>query len=315
MRKVGKKLGSMLLTIVLVSFLVYASFEFIPGDQATAMLGIEATPESVAQLQEELGLNRPFIIRFVDWGISFLQGDMGYSYSYNMSVSTLLAQKFVITLTLTILAFLMVIVVSVPISLVSAKYSGRILDRLIQITNQITMAIPPFFLGILLTYVFGLLLKVFVPGNYISYDKDLGEYLRYLIFPAIAIAMPKCAMTIQLLRSAIEKERHCDYIRTAYSKGNTTNRVLVTHVLQNAMLPVVTFLGMVATEMLVGSIIIEQVFGIPGIGSILLQAIGNRDYALIQGVIVCLACWVLLIQAGVEFTCQCMDPRTKQGLD
>lgn len=305
----------MLLTIILVSFLVYVSFEFISGDQATAMLGIEATPESVAQLQEELGLNRPFLVRFVDWGVSFLKGDMGYSYSYNMPVSTLLAQKFVITLTLTVLAFLMVMVVSIPISLVSAKYSGRMLDRVIQIINQITMAIPPFFLGILMTYVFGLLLKVFVPGDYISYDKDLGAYLRYLIFPAIAIAMPKCAMTIQLLRSAIEKERHCDYIRTAYSKGNTTNRVLVIHVLQNAMLPVVTFLGMVATEMLVGSIIIEQVFGIPGVGSILLQAIGNRDYALIQGVIVCLACWVLLIQTGVEFTCQRMDPRTKQGLD
>lgn len=307
-----RKCGTMILTIFLVSFLVFASFEFISGDMATSMLGIQATEEAVEVLRLELGLNRPFLVRYIDWGFRFLQGDMGHSYAYNMSVTDLLQEKFPITITLTLLSFLFVLVLAIPFSILAAKIENRYFDHLLLVGNQVMMAIPPFFLGILITYVFGLVLRIFVPGGYVSYESNFIGYIGYLIFPAIALALPKSAMTMKLLRSSLTKEMEQDYVRTAYSKGSTKNRVLYQHVLPNALIPVITFLGMVVTEMMVGSMIVEQVFGIPGMGSILLHGISKRDYPLIQGIIVCFACLVVLVNALADLLCQRIDPRIRQ---
>ena len=171
------------------------------------------------------------------------------------------------------------------------------------------MAVPHFFLGIIITYVFGLVLKFFVPGNYVSYEKDFGAFLAYIFFPCIAIAMPKIAMSVKLLKNSCVEEARKDYVRTAYSKGNNTSKVLYKHVLRNAMIPVVTFWGMTLADMLVGSIVIEQVFNVPGIGRILLTSISYRDYPVVQAIIVLIAVVVIVTNFCVDMIYQWIDPR------
>lgn len=168
-----------------------------------------------------------------------------------------------------------------------------------------------FFSGILITLLFGLILHLFTPGGYVSYTKSIPGFLGYLFFPALAIALPKAAMAVKLLRSSIVQEMRQDYARTAYSRGNSTRNVMYRHLLKNAMIPVVTFLGMALADMIAGSIIIEQVFNIPGLGRILLTSISNRDYPVVEAIIVLLAFLVIFINFLVDFIYKKIDPRIR----
>ena len=234
---------------------------------------------------------------------------MGTSYSYRMPVTGMVANKIPVTITLTLMAFVLMVVISIPLGIYTAKHEGGVVDRVIYIINQIIMAIPPFFSGILITLLFGRIFKLFTPGGYVSYEKDFAGFVGYLFFPAVAIALPKAAMAVKLLRSSVIKEAKLDYVRTAYSRGNRTNDVLYKHVLKNALIPVVTFLGMALADMIAGSIIIEQVFSIPGLGRILLTSISNRDYPVVMAVIVCIAVLVLVVNMAVDLIYGLIDPR------
>lgn len=309
MKYIGKKLVSMIVTILAVSALVFLAFSVIPGDPATNKLGTAATPEAVEALREEMGLNRPLFVRFFEWAGGFIRGDMGTSYSYNMPVRSMIGEKIPITLTLTTMSFLLMILLAIPIGIYSAKYTGGILDRVICIWNQIIMSVPPFFMGILMVWIFGLILRLFTPGGYISYTKSVSGFIGYLFFPALAIALPKSAMAAKLLRTSVQEQLRQDYVRTAYSRGNNTGGVLRYHVLKNALMPVITFMGMALGDMLAGSIIVEQVFSIPGMGRILLTSISNRDYPVVQAVIVLIAAWVIIINAAVDIIYKLIDPR------
>ncbi len=311
MKYVGKKILTMCLTLLLVSFLVFLCFTVIPGDPALAKLGTEATPERVEALRKEMGLNRPFMIRYGDWLFSFIKGDMGESYSYGLPVAQMLLDKVPITVTMSVMSILIIIVVSIPLGLYVAKHEGSVADRVIYAVNQVIMAVPPFFAGILITLLFGIVLKLFMPGGYVSYTQSVAGFLGYMIFPSIAIALPKIAMTVKLLRSGLVGEKKMDYVRTAYSRGNNTKGVLYKHILKNAMLPVVTFLGMTFTDIIAGSIIVEQVFSIPGFGRILMTSISNRDYPVVMAVIVSLAAAVIVINGLVDLIYQWIDPRIR----
>lgn len=310
-KKILKKVISIIATLLLVSFLVFFAFNIIPGDPAVSKLGTNATPERVQALREEMGLNRPFLVQYFDWLFSFLKGDMGESYSYGIPVGEMILAKLPITLTMTLFAFLMVVLFSIPIGIYTVKHQGGYVDRIIMIFNQIFMSIPPFFSGILITLLFGVVLKMFVPGGYISYEKNLSAFCLYMIFPSLAIAIPKTAMSVKLLRSSLLEQAKADYTRTAYSRGNGTKDVLYKHMLQNAMIPVITFLGMALADIFTGSIIIEQVFNIPGIGRILLTSIANRDYPVVMAIIVCLAFVVILINLLVDIIYRLTDPRIR----
>lgn len=300
---------TMLITLVLVTFFVFMAFKLISGDPVTAMLGTEATPERAEALRNELGLNDPVILQYFRWAGNFITGDMGTSYSYRMSVSSMIVEKIPVTLTMAFFAFVIMTVVSIPLGIFTAEHKGGVVDRTIYVINQIIMAIPPFFSGILITFLFGRVFKLFTPGGYISPSKDFGGFLGYMFFPALAIALPKISMTVKLLRTSVLKEGNNDYVRTAYSKGLNTRGVLYGHVLKNAILPVVTFLGMCLTDMIAGSIIVEQVFGIPGLGRILLTSIFNRDYPVVMAIIVIIAGMVLLVNALVDILYSKLDPR------
>ncbi len=309
MKYVVRKILTMILTLLAVTFFVFLSFHVISGDPATSMLGTEATPQKVAALREELGLNDPVFVQYGRWAAGLLHGDMGTSYSYRMPVTGMVANKIPVTITLTLMAFVLMVVISIPLGIYTAKHEGGVVDRIIYIINQIIMAIPPFFSGILITLIFGRIFKLFTPGGYVSYEKDFAGFIGYLFFPAVAIALPKAAMAVKLLRSSVIKEAKLDYVRTAYSRGNRTNDVLYKHVLKNALIPVVTFLGMALADMIAGSIIIEQVFSIPGLGRILLTSISNRDYPVVMAVIVCIAVLVLVVNMAVDLIYGLIDPR------
>ena len=309
MKYIGKKLGAMLVTLLLISFLVFLAFDMIPGDPAQARLGTEVTPERLEALREEMGLNKPLIKRYLRWLVSFVQGDFGDSYKYNMPVADMISSKLPITIIMALISFVIMVVVSLPLGIYTAKHNGKRIDRVITVINQVMMAVPHFFLGIIITYVLGLVLKLFTPGNYVSYEKDFGAFLSYIIYPCIAIAIPKIAISVKMLKSSCVEEAKKDYVRTAYSKGNNTSKVLYRHVLRNAMISVVTLWGMTLADMLVGSIVIEQVFNVPGIGRILLTSISYRDYPVVQAIIVLIATVVIVTNFCVDIIYQMIDPR------
>ncbi|MEE1086832.1 MAG: ABC transporter permease [Schaedlerella sp.] len=309
MKYVLKKITGLIITLLIVTMLVFLAFELIPGDPATAKLGTEATPEQVEALREEMGLNEPLPARYVSWITNFLQGDMGTSYKYEEPVHEMIGDKLPVTLTLTGISFVLIILLSIPLGIICAKYENTWIDRLIVIMNQITMSIPPFFVGMILTVIFGLTLRWFVPGGYISYQDDMAGFIGYLIFPAIAVALPRTAQTVKLLRNSLIAEMHQDYVRTAYSRGNSATRVLLCHVFRNGILPVITFLGMALANMITNSLVVEQVFGIPGIGRTLISSISNRDYPVVEALIVLIALVILVTNTVVDLLYQKLDKR------
>ena len=303
----------LLVTMVIVSLLAFAAFDLISGSPAEIMLGTQATEERVAELEAELGLDRPFPVRYLSWLAGFFTGDLGTSYSYHQPVWELIAPKVGITLCLSLLSFLLIAVVSIPLGLWAARRSGGPLDAAGTVLNQLCMAVPPFFTGVLLSWVFSITLHVFVHGQFPDMGSDPGGALGYLFFAAVAIAIPRIAMTVRMLRSTIQAEMRRDYVRTAISRGNDRAGVLRRHVLRNALVPVVTFLAQTMAEIVAASIVVEQVFAIPGLGRLLVSSISNRDYPVVQAIVVILAFWVVLAGTAADLINQRIDPRLRLG--
>lgn len=312
MKYMIKKITTLIITLLLVSVVTFVAFSVIPGDPASTKLGTYATPERIEALREEMGLNKPLPERYVDWLGNALKGDFGESYQYDgVPVSELLNQRLPVTVILALMSFVIILVISIPLGIVSARKEGTWIDVFINMFTQVTMAVPAFFLGMILTYFFGLVLKFFQPGKFVMPQESLGKCLAYLIFPAIAIALPKIAMVVKFLRNSVLSEVKKDYVRTAYSKGNRTKKVLYIHVFQNALIPVITFIAMVAAEILAGSIVIEQVFSVTGMGRLLVTAITNRDYPIVQAVVLYITVIVIIINFIVDILYQFVDPRVR----
>lgn len=320
-----KKLITLIMTLFLVSVAAFLAFQIIPGDVVTSILGMEATPEREEQLREELGLDKPPVVRYFSWAGGVLRGDLGRSYRYSknmnemMPVSELIGDKLPVTLWLAAVSLVLIVLVSIPLGVLWARSAssgnsgaGHFLDAALGVLTQATMAVPSFFLGILVTYLFGILLKLFAPGGYISYQEDFTGFLGYLLFPALSIALPKIAMTARFLRNSMLTELQSDYVRTAYSKGCTRRRVLYGHVLRNAMMPVVTFLGMIIAEIVAGSIVIEQVFGLPGIGRLLISSINTRDFPVVEILILYITFVVIFVYFLVDILYRVIDPRISE---
>lgn len=312
MKYMLKKIITLIITLLLVSMVTFVAFSVIPGDIATTKLGPSATPERVEALREEMGLNKPLPERYLSWLKGALSGDFGESYQYDgVPVSSLLNQRLPVTVLLAVMSFIIILVLAIPLGIVSARKEGTWIDTLINMLTQITMAIPAFFLGMIITFFFGLILKFFQPGKFVMPQENLGRCLQYLIFPAIAIAIPKIAMVVKFLRNSVLSEVKKDYVRTAYSKGNRTKKVLYIHVFQNALIPVITFIAMVAAEILAGSIVVGQVFNVTGMGRLLVTAITNRDYPIVQAVVLYITVLVIVINFIVDMLYQFVDPRVR----
>lgn len=313
MKYILKKTGTLIITLLIVSFLTFLAFDVIPGDAARSKLGTEATAEQVEALQEEMGLNDPVPVQYARWLGSLVTGDLGESYSYSMPVWELLRDKLPITAALTVMSFLLILVLSVPLGIYTAQREGTWADRILMVLDQVAMSVPGFFWGILITLLFGLILKWFTPGAYVPVSESFGGFLGYLIAPSVAIALPRCAMGVKMLRSSVLAQLEKDYVRTAYARGNGRRRVMYRHVLKNALLPVLTFWGMTIADIVANSIIIEQVFTIPGMGSLLITSISNRDYPVALGIIVLIAFFVIVVNFIVDILYGRIDPRIRVG--
>ena len=309
MKYAAKKIVWMLLTMVIVSFLAFLAFRIIPGDPTAKLLGEQATPERVEALRQELGLDRPFLERYVSWLGDFVRGDMGSSYNYSMPVSQMLQGKIPVTGLLTLLSFLLIVVLSIPLGLFTARHSGGALDKALTVVNQVLMAVPAFFTGILLTYLFGLLLRWFVPGSFVSPAESFWQSAGYLVFPAAAIAIPRIAMTVKMLRSALLAEMNKDYVRLAVSKGVSRRKIMMKHVFRNAFVPMIQYIPASILYTICGSIYIESLYSVPGMGGLLVDVIGRQDNPMVQALVMIYSCIGIVGLLLGDLLMAVIDPR------
>ena len=311
LRYILKRIFLLLVTMILVSFLTFLAFELVSGDPARTMLGTEATEAQVAALQQELGLDKPFPVRYLRWLTGFFSGDLGVSYSYRQPVWDLIAPKLELTLWLSLISFVLIAVVSIPLGIFSYRLTGGIWDWPRTVLNQLCMAVPPFFLGILVSWEFGILLRLFTPGDFPGLHTDFPRALRHLFFGAVCLSIPRIAMTVRMLRATVISEMNKAYVRTAISRGNDRHSVLTRHVLKNSMVSVISFLGQTLAELVGAGIVVEQVLGIPGLGRFLVTSISHRDYPVVQAIVVILAFWVVLAGTVADLLNQAIDPRLR----
>ena len=309
MKLLIKKILALIITLFLVSFFAFFAFQSVTGDPALNRLGTEATPEELALLREEMGLNRPILARYGDWVLGFFNGDLGESYTYHEPVSKLLAQKLPVTAAMSVMSLGMIVLLSIPVGIWAARNNRKICGKAFTVFNQVLMSVPPFFLGMLFVWVFGLILRWFVPGNYISWQDSPSGFLKYLFFPALTIALPRSAMAVRMLKGSVLSEMKQDYVRTARARGNSEPQALRRHVLRNAMLPVTTFFATTFAGIISAGVIVEQVFTVPGIGRLLLSSISSRDYPVVQAIIVLIASLVITVNFLADICYQLLDPR------
>ena len=306
-----KKLIRLIITLIITSFVIFLIFELVPGDPVLDKLGTRATPELVEALRMQYGLDQPFILRYLKFIGGIFTLDFGTSYSYGVPVASLLKEKLVINLFLSIIALFFVVVISFPLGIYVAKHTGGISDKIISPLNQASMSIPSFVLGLLITFFFGIVLRWFRPGGYVSFNTNFGGFLYFLIFPAFALAIPKIAMCIRLLKGNILEEAGKDYSLTAYARGNNTTGLLYRHVLKNAIMPTITFIGMIAADMICSGIVIEQVFSIPGLGQMLISSISTRDFPVGEAEVMMIALFIMLISFLTDIIHALIDPRVR----
>ena len=313
MKQILKRLGLLAATLLLVTVLAFVAFSILPGDPTNSILGLNATQEQTAALRERLGLDLPLWQRYLDWLGGLLTGQLGQSYLYEMPVSQLLGNRVAVTATLAAMSFVLIVAISLPLGILAARHAGGWIDRVVSVLGQVTMSVPNFLLGFLLTCLFSLILRWFTVGSFsTAAEQGPGAYLGYLFFPALSIALPRAAMTVKLLRGAILGEMGQDYIRTAYSRGNSKGRVLWRFALRNAMIPVITFLAMTVADVVAGSLVVEQVFAVQGIGQMLVSYINSRDYPVVQAIVALIALVVVASNFAADALYRVMDPRLRQ---
>ncbi|MDR2304949.1 MAG: ABC transporter permease [Treponema sp.] len=308
----ARRLALTLLTLFLVSLLTFACFSLIPGDAASLILGTEAGEEQVAALREEFGLDRSAAERYLSWLRGFAGGNLGNSVRFRgEAISDLVLSRLPVTFSLALLSLVFIIILSLFFSLPAAGKTGSLLNRIINTMAAAGISVPGFFLGVLFIWVFGILFKFFSPGAFVPFRESPRGFFGCLVFPALAIAIPNAAIVIKFLRSSIAAQLESPYARTARSKGASFSLVLRRHVFKNALIPAVTILGMIIGEVFSGSIVIEQVFTIPGIGRLLITSISSRDYPLVQTLLVYIAFAVILANTLVDIAIQFIDPRIR----
>ncbi len=309
-----RRFATLVLTLLAVSAVVFAIMNVLPGDPALVILGIDSTPEAQAALREQLGLNAPLATRYLDWIGAALTGDFGISYSYDLPVSTLVLERLPVTLPLALAATLLMAVAAIGLGLFAAMRHGRPGDWGIMVLSQVGIAIPAFWLGILLIILFAVTLRALPPGGFPGWDEPLAA-IRALILPAAALALVQAAILTRIVRSSVLDVMRLDYVRTARAKGLSRNAVYRRHVLPNALIPIITIVGLQVANLVTGTIVIENVFSLPGLGRLLFQAIANRDLFLVQALVLLFAAAVVIANFLVDIAYVVIDPRLEGRLE
>lgn len=308
------KLIAMVVTIFVITVITFFSFEILPGDAAVISAGTNATTEMIEQKREEMGLNESVLKRYCDWIAGALKGDFGESLQYTeYEVNELLIQRVPYTVMLGVMSIIIVVAVSIPLGVFIANKKSIAFNLIVSAIGQVLMAVPEFFVGILVTYILGIILKLFQPGMYVSPTEDFFGALFYMIFPCIAVVIPKIAVMTRYVKNAVREQMLQDYVRTARAKGLSESKIMFKHVLKNAMIPVISFIALIIIDILAGSIIVEKVFGIPGMGMMLVTAISNRDYPVVQACVFYITIIVVSTNTIADLMYKFADPRVKPG--
>lgn len=298
-------------TILLVSMITFGVFQILPGDPVRTMLGTEADPTQIENLRSELGLDRPLYEQYTDWIKGLLTGELGHSIRFSMPVKDLLLDRLPVTMSLAVLTLTIVLMVSLPLGMFAARRQNKLSDVSLSTLTQIGMAVPSFWLGMMLILYVGMQFSFFKISGYIPWSQSVAGALSTLILPALTIAIPQIAVNFRYVRTAILEQMQLDYVRTIRSKGMSERNVMYKHVLKNAMIPILTVFGLVMAEVVAGTIIVEQVFSLPGVGQLLITAISNRDFPLVQGIVMYITVAVVVINFIVDILYSVLDPRIR----
>jgi peptide/nickel transport system permease protein len=310
-----RRLASFIVTLAAASLLVFAVLELLPGNPAEVMLGDSATPESLAALEKRLGLDRPAATRYLVWVGGLLQGESAMSYAYDTPTFELIAERLQVSLPLALLAMALTVVVALTAGVYAASHHRRAGDTGVMLLSQIGLSLPNFWLAILLILVFAVQLQWVSAGGFPGWRNEdgggVGPALAALLLPALALAAVQAAILARVTRSAVLEALREDYVRTARAKGLSRRQVLWRHVLRNAMIPVLTIMGLQFANLITGAIIVENVFVLPGVGRLVFQAIGNRDLVLVRDLVLLLAAVVVLVNFVVDVLYAVVDPRLR----
>ncbi len=306
-----RRLAGAALMLLVTSLVIFLLIEAAPGDPAEIMLGTSAQADTLAALRDQLGLDRPLMVRYLAWLGGVVTGDMGQSYTYGVPVAGLIAERMLVTLPLTLMATLLAVGVSVPLGVMAAARPGRAGDGLATVFAQMGIAVPNFWIGLLLILVFALKLGWFPVGGFPGWGDAGWGAISALILPAVALAIPQAAVLTRVTRAAVLDVAAEDFIRTARAKGLSRRRALWRHTVPNALLPVVTMLGLQIPFLISGAVLVENVFSLPGIGTLAYQALSQRDLIVVQNVVLLFAAIVLAVNAGTDALYARLDPRLK----
>ncbi|HHT13695.1 MAG TPA: ABC transporter permease [Propionibacterium sp.] len=315
MRRVLVRAAWLLASLLLASFLIFAVANALPGDMAQILLGTNAAPGEAEALRERLGLNRPFLVRYLEWLGGVLQLDFGNSYIGNRPIGPLIAARLEVTLSLTILGMLLAVLVALPIGAYAAARRRHLDGAAVSALSQVGLAIPAFWAGIWLVIIFAVQLRWLPASGYVSYWDSIGQWLLHLILPVISLALVQGSVISRYVRSSVIEVMQEDYFRTARAVGWSKTRALVRHGLRNIAISLLTVIGLQLATLLVGAIIIEQVFALNGLGSTLLRAVSGRDLGVVQAIVLLLVWSVLIINFLVDVAYQIIDPRLRRAAE
>ena len=306
-----RRLLTLLLTLLAATVVVFVVLELLPGDPALVILGTGAREDTLVALRAQLGLDQPVLERYLAWLGGLVRGELGQSYTYGVPVAELIAERAVVSVPLAVISILLSTAIAIPVGVHAASRRGRLADTLLMGVTQLGVAIPNFWFAILLILFFAVGLGWLPAGGFPGWEAGLGPALLALLMPALALALPQAAILARLTRSAVLEALSEDYVRTARAKGLDPSRAVWRHAVPNALIPVVTIMGLQFSFLLAGTIIIENVFYLPGIGRLTYQAIAQRDLIVVRDLVVLLAATVIFVNFVVDLLYFLIDPRLR----
>ena len=306
------RLVSLAISLAVASVVIFMVIEVLPGDPATMMLGVNAQEDTLAALREQLGLNGSLFSRYLSWAGGMLTGDFGTSYTYRTPVAGMVADRLWISLPLAIYALTLSTLIAFPAGIWAASRRGSAVDVGVMGITQLGVAIPNFWFAMLMVVVFAVNLRWFNAGGFPGWNEGFWVSIKALTLPAVALALPQASILARVMRSALVDTLSEDFVRTARAKGLTKSQALWRHALRNALIPVLTIIGMQFAFLLAGGIIIENVFFLPGLGRLIFQAISARDLIVVESVVMLLVFAVVMVNFMVEIAYALVDPRLRR---
>ena len=307
-----KRIISLILSLIAASVVIFLVLEVVPGDPATFMLGINADPQAVEALRDQLGLNVPLVERYFTWVFGLVQGEFGISYTYRVPVAELISDRLWVSLPLAIYALVLSTLIAFPVGIIAAARRNSLTDVTVMGATQFGIAVPNFWFAMLLVLVFSITLRWFSAGGFPGWDAGVYEAMKALTLPAFALALPQASILARVMRSSLLDTLGEDYVRTARAKGLTRSQALWRHAVRNALIPVLTILGLQFSFLLAGAIIIENVFFLPGLGRLVFQGITQRDLIVVKSVVMLLVFAVILVTFLVDIAYAVADPRLRR---